>query len=52
MKQHEGDVKIASAKSALLDVLRLTRLDRRLEIYPDVSRARLAFKPKAETTGP
>ncbi|MHC5006858.1 MAG: STAS domain-containing protein [Planctomycetota bacterium] len=52
MKQHKGDVKIASAKSALLDVLRLTRLDRHLEIYPDVSRARLAFKPKSESTGP
>ena len=52
MKQHEGDVKIASAQSPLLDVLRLTRLDRRLEIYPDVPRARLAFKPKPETTGP
>ena len=52
MKQHEGDVKIASAKSPLLDVLRLTRLDRRLEIYPDVPRARLAFKPKSETTDP
>jgi anti-sigma B factor antagonist len=48
MKQHDGDVKIASVKSALLDVLRLTRLDKHLEIYPDVSRARLAFKPKAE----
>jgi anti-sigma B factor antagonist len=52
MKQHAGDVKIASARSALLDLLRITRLDKRLEIYPDVPRARLAFKPKAETTGP
>jgi anti-sigma B factor antagonist len=46
MKRHDGDVKIASAKSALLDVVRLTRLDRLLEIYPSVPRARLAFRPK------
>ncbi|MHC4130171.1 MAG: STAS domain-containing protein [Planctomycetota bacterium] len=46
MKRHEGDVKIASAKSALLDVVRLTRLDRLLAIYPDVPRARLAFRPR------
>ncbi len=47
MKPNEGDVKIASAKSALLDVLRLARLDRLLAIFPNVPRARLAFKPKA-----
>ena len=47
MKLNKGDVKIASVKSALLDVLRITRLERLLEIYPDVPRARLAFKPKA-----
>ena len=52
MQQHEGDVKIASVNSAILDILRMTRLDKRFEIYPDVPRARLAFKPKAETTGP
>jgi anti-sigma B factor antagonist len=47
MKQHDGDVKIASAKSPLMDVLRLARLDRLLAIYPNVPRARLAFRPKA-----
>ncbi|MHC4141363.1 MAG: STAS domain-containing protein [Planctomycetota bacterium] len=52
MELRKGDVKIASVKSAILDILRVTRLDKRLEIYPDVSRARLAFKPKPETTGP
>jgi anti-anti-sigma factor len=52
MELRKGDVKIASVKSAILDILRMTRLDKRLEIYPDVSRARLAFKPKPETTGP
>jgi anti-sigma B factor antagonist len=48
MKEHAGDVKIASVRSTILDILRMTRLDKRLEIYPDVSRARLAFKPKTE----
>ena len=50
MERHGGNVKIASAHSALLDVIRLARLDRLFEIYPDVPRARLAFRPPAQAT--
>ncbi len=46
MAQIGGDVKMASVKGIILKVLSLTRLDTVLEIYPDVDRARLAFRPK------
>ncbi len=45
--RHGGDVKIAAVTGVIVDVLRLTRLNRVLAIYPDVARARLAFRPKA-----
>ena len=38
-----GDIKIASAKGLIVDVLRLTRLDKLFKIYPDVESARKAF---------
>jgi anti-sigma B factor antagonist len=42
-----GDVKIASPpKSAVLKALQIVRLNRLVEIYPDVNAARLAFRPK------
>ena len=41
-----GDVKVAGVKGLIVEVLRLTRLSSLFEIYPDVSRARLAFRPK------
>ncbi len=44
-----GDIKIASAKGLIVDVLRLTRLDKLFKIYPDVESAREAFK-KVKTT--
>jgi len=43
---HGGDVKIASPKSMVLNALQMVRLNRLLEIYPDVNAARLAFRPK------
>ncbi|MFC1764579.1 STAS domain-containing protein [Planctomycetota bacterium] len=46
MAQKGGNVKIACVKSMILKVLQLTRLDTVLEVYPDVNRARLAFRPK------
>ncbi len=49
MVRHGGDVKIASVSGVVVDVLRLTRLNRLFAIYPDVARARLAFRPKAAT---
>ncbi len=46
LARHGGNVKIASVKGVIVDVLRLTRLNTIFEIYPDVDRARLAFRPK------
>jgi anti-anti-sigma factor len=41
-----GDVKIAAVQGPIQQVLELTHLNRLFEIYPDVNRARLAFRPK------
>jgi anti-sigma B factor antagonist len=43
-----GDVKIASIHSRVADVLSLVHLNRIFEIYPDVNRARLEFRPREE----
>ncbi len=45
MKKRGGDVKLASLQGVVWEVLRTARLDSLLEIYPDVNRARLAFRP-------
>lgn len=39
-----GNVKVAGIRHAVAQVLRLTRLDVVLEVYPDVNRAKLAFR--------
>jgi anti-sigma B factor antagonist len=41
-----GDVKVAGAQSFVLNSLNIMRMGRLFEIYPDVDRARLAFRPK------
>ncbi|MCH7798583.1 MAG: STAS domain-containing protein [Planctomycetes bacterium] len=46
LARHGGNVKIASVKGVIVEVLRLTKLNTIFEIYPDVPRARLAFRPK------
>ena len=46
LARHGGNVKIASVKGMIVEVMRLTKLNKLFEIYPDVSRARLAFRPK------
>ena len=46
LARHGGDVKIAAARSRVLHVLTLMRLGEVLHIYPDVNRARLAFREK------
>ncbi len=46
LARHGGDVKIASVKGMIVEVMRITKLNKLFEIYPDVSRARLAFRPK------
>lgn len=50
MKRHDGDVKIASVKSVMSDVLQLTHLSKLFAIYPDVGQALLAFRPKTART--
>ena len=46
MKKLGGDVKLASLHGVVFDVLRIAKLDTLFEIYDDVERARLAFRPK------
>jgi anti-sigma B factor antagonist len=46
LARHGGDVRIAAAKSRVLQVLTLMRLGTVLHIYPDVNQARLAFREK------
>lgn len=44
LKSRGGDVKIAAVSGPVADVLRLTRLDRVFNLYPDVNRALLEFR--------
>ncbi|MBY0313374.1 MAG: 5-formyltetrahydrofolate cyclo-ligase [Phycisphaerales bacterium] len=46
MKARGVHVKVAGPRNFVLDVLRIARLDTLFEIYPDVSRARLAFSAR------
>ena len=45
LAKHGGDVKVAGAKSLVLQTLNVMRMGALFEIYPDVDRARLAFRP-------
>lgn len=47
LARHGGDVKLASVPSPLLQLLSRVRFGQIFEIYPDVNRARLAFRPSA-----
>ena len=49
MDEKIGDVKIASVKSLIVNVLRMTRLNKLFSIYPDVESARQAFKVEKKT---
>ena len=44
MKARGADVKIAGARSMILDVMSITSIDKMFEFYPNVNRARLAFR--------
>jgi anti-anti-sigma factor len=46
LAKHGGDVKIAAAQSLVLQTLSVMRMNDVFAIYPDVDRARLAFRPK------
>lgn len=45
MKRVGGEVKLAGLCSACVQVVHMTRLDRVLECYTDVSQAKLSFRP-------
>ena len=45
LAKHGGDVKLAGVHSGLVTILRIARLDAVFDVYPDVNRARLAFRP-------
>ena len=49
MDEKIGDVKIASVKSLIVNVLRMTRLNKVFSVYPDVESARRAFKVEKKT---
>ncbi len=44
LDEKAGDVKFASVKGLIVEVLRLTRLNKLFAMYPDVQTARMAFK--------
>ena len=45
LKKHGGDVKVCNVKGMIMKVLKLTRLDEIFDVYPDLERAMLAFRP-------
>ncbi len=49
MKKIGGDVKIAQVQGMVTQALHVTHLDSLFEIYPDVNRARLSFRPKTSS---
>ena len=47
-KSAGGEVKIANVHSRIVELLNLTHLNKVFGIYPDVNRARLEFRTKAD----
>jgi len=45
MRKIGGDVKVAGLRGTLMQVVRISRLDRVFDCHADVSAARLAFRP-------
>ncbi|MCP3905023.1 MAG: STAS domain-containing protein [Planctomycetes bacterium] len=50
MKQRGGHVKICAVRGVVPQAMRIMRLDTLIEMYPDVNRARLAFRPPHGST--
>ncbi len=46
IKRVGGEVKLCGLKGSIVQVIRMTKLDRIFELYPDIEAARLAFRPK------
>lgn len=49
MDEKIGDVKIASVKGLVANILRITRMNKLFAIYPDVESARKAFTVEKKT---
>jgi anti-anti-sigma factor len=45
LQRHGGDVKFAGVHLAIVRILQIARVDALFDLYPDVNRARLAFRP-------
>lgn len=45
VRKHGGEVKLCSIKGIVRDILRFLRLDRVMQLYPDVAQAQAAFGP-------
>lgn len=45
LAKHGGDVKLAGLQSGVVRILQMARVDGLFDLYPDVNRARLAFRP-------
>lgn len=52
LKKRGGDVKLSCVRGALPQLLSITRLDQVFDIYSDVNRARLAFRPQDDSDHP
>lgn len=46
MRTLGGDVRLAAVPGAIVQILRITHLDRIFELHDDVNRAKLSFRPK------
>jgi len=44
LARHGGDVKLAGIHTGLVRLLQIARMDTVFDVYPDVNRARLAFR--------
>ena len=51
LARHGGDVKLAGIRAGLVRLLQIARVDAMFDIYPDVNRARLAFRPVGAPAG-
>jgi anti-anti-sigma factor len=52
MAKHGGNVKLCQIKGVIAKVLNITKLDKLLEIYPDVDAAMEAFDQEKKQPGP
>lgn len=46
LAKNGGNVKLAGIRSGLVRILQIARVDAMFDLYPDVNRARLAFRPE------